>query len=154
MNMGWIKTTPDSFEIKTTTTDGLYFIDGISSGVTATPTLLPDLLALPSPEIARSSDTVNDLVTWTVHLKINSNAIPADGKVILTIPENVLFDMGETLEGTYTDTNTAVTVSKTVATGGSITEVVLENPCASLSGGCAVDSAPVFSFTWAKNPPF
>lgn len=77
--MGWIKdplTETDSFQIKSTIADGIWFVDGIETGVVATPTLLPDLLTLPSPEIARSNNDVSKRVEWDITIKLNSNAIP------------------------------------------------------------------------------
>jgi len=131
--MGWIKTplaSTDSFAIKTGLAGGLYFIDGITASVTATPSLIPDAIQFISPEITRSSDTVNSKVDWTFTIKFSSNPLSSTGYLYLTIPDDVVYDMGETLT-TILTSNSSVSVgnTKTLYTSGGINVIKLTSVC-------------------------
>lgn len=154
-NMGWIKSplaTTDSFTIKSGVSGGVYFIDGVSESVTATPTLLPDLMSFGSPEISRTSDTVNAKIDWTVNVKFDSNSLDQTGYIYLTIPDQVVYDMGETLTTVLTSNSSASTGnSKTLYTSGAINIINLTSVCG--SSGCASGSTLTVMISWFKNPP-
>lgn len=123
-NMGWIKApleTSDSFIIKSGIVGGQYFIDSISQSIFALPALIPDALSFVSPEITRTSNTVNAKVEWTIYIKFTSNPLTQSGYLSMTLPDNVLFDMGETLT-TVLQTNSSmpITNTKTLYTSGGI----------------------------------
>ena len=127
--MGWIKTpleSTDSFIVKSGLSGGVYFIDGITSSLTATPTLLPDLISFVSPGISRTSNTVNAKVDWTVSIRFDSNPVEQTGYLYLTIPDDVVYDMGETLTTVLTS-NSSATVgnTKTLYTSNAIKEIKL-----------------------------
>ena len=126
-NMGWIKSplaSSDSFTIRSGLAGGIYFIDGISESVVATPTLLPDVLSFISPEITRTNDTVDVKVDYTIYLKFSSNMLNQTGYLKMTLPDDVLYDMGETLTVTL-ETNSSATASstKTLYTSGAINTI-------------------------------
>jgi hypothetical protein len=85
-----LNNTADSLIVKTTTSNGEYYIDAASSGVFITPDLIPNNLILPSPEIIRDSNVVNSKVTWVVNFKINLNPVPSDGYITISFPRYVL----------------------------------------------------------------
>ena len=154
-NMGWIKSplaTTDSFTIKSGISGGVYFIDGVSESITATPTLLPDLMSFVSPEISRTSNTVNAKIDWTVYIKFDSNSLDQTGYVYLTIPDKVVYDMGETLTTVLTSNSSASTGnSKTLYTSGAINVINLTSVCG--SSGCVTGSTLTVMISWFKNPP-
>jgi hypothetical protein len=154
-NMVWIKSpllTTDSFAIKSGVSGGIYFIDGVTESITATPTLLPDALSFISPEIQRSSDTVSVKVEWTVYLKFSSNVLNQTGYLYMTLPDDVLYDMGEDLTVTLvTNSSASVTTSKTLYTSGGINVITFNGVCS--TSGCAVDSLLTLLILWVKNPP-
>ena len=100
-NMGWIKSplaSTDSFSIKSGLSGGLYFIDDVTSSITATPSLIANLLTFSSsPQISRTSNTVNAKVDWTFTITFSFNPLTSSSYVYLTLPEDVVYDMGETL---------------------------------------------------------
>jgi hypothetical protein len=134
-NMNWIKSplaTTDSFEIKSGLAGGVYFIDGISESVVATPNLEPDILNFISPEITRTNDTVDVKVDWMVYLKFSSNVLNSTGYLTMTLPDDVLYDMGEDLTVTLeTNSSASVTTVKTLYTSGAINTVQLNGVCGS-----------------------
>lgn len=89
-NQKWVKSplvTTDTFQIRTTTADGLYYIDGMLTGLVTTPTLIPDTLSFPSPQFSRSSDVVDAKIEMTTYVKIGPvNNVPTDGKLVITFP--------------------------------------------------------------------
>lgn len=135
-NMGWIKDpleTTDSFTIKSGLSDGLYFIDGITEGVTASPDLLPDLMSFTSPEFERSSDVVDDKIDLLVYITFDTNAVSSDGVVILTFPDDVIYDMNETPDA-YLVTNSSATASvtsKSTYSSGAIESLTITDVCGS-----------------------
>lgn len=123
-NMGWIKSplaSTDTFEIKSGVSGGLYFIDGINASVTATPSLLPDLMSFTSPEFTRTSNTVNAKIDWDIYITFTTNALPSDGYIYFTLPDDVIYDMGETYDTVLVSNSSAtVTNSKTLFTSGAL----------------------------------
>jgi hypothetical protein len=154
-NMNWIKSplgTTDSFTIKSGLSGGVYFIDGISESVVATPTLIPDALSFISPEILRTSNVVSDKVDWTVYIKFSSNSLDQTGFLTMTIPDDVAYDMGETLTTILvTNSSAEVTNSKTLYTSGAVNTITFNNVCG--TSGCAVESLLTIKISWVKNPP-
>ena len=154
-NMNWIKTPllpADSFTIRSGLVGGVYFIDGITSSVVATPVLLPDALSFIFPEITRSSDTVDVKVDYIVYLKFSSNMLNSTGYLVLTLPDDILYDMGENLTVTLeTNSSASVTNSKTLYPSGAINTIKINSVCG--TSGCAVDSLLNLKIQWAKNPP-
>lgn len=154
-NMVWIKSpllTTDSFAIKSGVSGGIYFIDGITESVTATPTLIPDALSFISPEIQRTSDKVSEKVEWTVYLKFSSNSLNQTGYIYMTLPDDVLYDMGEDLTVTLvTNSSASVVSSKTLYTSGGINVMTFNGICG--TSGCAIDSLLTLKILWVKNPP-
>lgn len=111
--MGWIKTpldSTDSFTIKSGLSGGLYFVDGITESVVATPDLIPDALVLISPGIERDNNTISAKVKYTVYLKFASNSLSSSGYLSMNFPDNVLYDIGESVDATLL-TNSSVVVS-------------------------------------------
>jgi hypothetical protein len=134
-NMGWIKTpltATDSFTIKTGISGGVYFIDGVTESVVATPSLTPDAMSFVSPEITRTSDTVNAKVDWTVNLKFDSNSVDQNGYIYLTLPDDIVYDMGETLTTILTSNSSVeVTNSKTTYSSNAINVITINEICGS-----------------------
>jgi len=128
-NMGWIKdplATTDSFTIKTGISGGQYFIDGVEESITATPVLLPNTMSFVTPEINRTSDTVNAKVDWEVFIKFDSNPVEETGKVYFTLPDDIVYDMGETLDVILTSNSSAVSGNtKTLYTSGAVNVISL-----------------------------
>ena len=154
-NMGWIKaplTSTDSFEIKSGIAGGVYFIDNINASVTATPTLLPDLMSFTSPEITRNNDTVNAKIDWEVYITFTTNALVQSGYIYLTLPDDVVYDMGFTLDSTLTSNSSAVVGnSKTLYSSGALKVITLTSICGVSS--CASASTLQIKISWIKNPP-
>lgn len=50
--------TNDSLSVWSTTADGLYLIDGTTTGIEVTPELQPNNLIMPSPEIITTNNVV------------------------------------------------------------------------------------------------
>ncbi|CAI2359515.1 unnamed protein product [Moneuplotes crassus] len=154
-NMYWIKdplTASDSFTIKSGISGGVYFIDGISTSITATPTLLPDALSFISPQIARTGDTVDAKVDWTVYLKFSSNMLNTAGYLLMTIPDDVIYDMGEDLTVTLlTNSSSVISTVKTLYSSGAINTIRFNSVCS--SSGCATGSFLNIKIEWVKNPP-
>jgi hypothetical protein len=80
MNMGWVRydtlVLADSLLVRSTTSDGLWYIDGnnvvlASEIINATEGLVEGKLAFPKDEIMRTSNVVNDKITWTLYLKLD-----------------------------------------------------------------------------------
>lgn len=153
-NMGWIKSplaSTDSFTIKSGLSGGLYFIDGVSSSITATPSMLPDALTFGSPAITRTSNTVDDKVDWTFTITFSSNELSSTGYLYFTIPDDVVYDMGETLTTILTSNSSVETGnSKTLYTSKAINIIKLTSIC---SPSCAKSSSLSFKISWFKNPP-
>ena len=153
--MGWIKSplaSTDSFTIKTGLSGGLYFIDGVSSSISATPSLIPDAIQFISPEISRSTNTINAKVDWTFTIKFTSNALTSTDYVYLTIPDDVVYDMGETLTTILTSNSSAeISNTKTTYSSGAINVIKMTSICS--SSGCATNSFLTFKISWFKNPP-
>lgn len=130
-NMNWIKSplaSTDSFTIKSGLSGGVYFIDGISENVVATPTLIPDALSFISPEITRTSNVVSDQVDWTVYIKFSSNSLGETGFLTMTIPDDVAYDMGETLTTVLvTNSSAEITNSKTLYSSGAVNTITFNN---------------------------
>eukprot|EP00344_Euplotes_crassus_P011798 CAMPEP_0197019226 /NCGR_PEP_ID=MMETSP1380-20130617/80570_1 /TAXON_ID=5936 /ORGANISM="Euplotes crassus, Strain CT5" /LENGTH=277 /DNA_ID=CAMNT_0042446601 /DNA_START=1171 /DNA_END=2005 /DNA_ORIENTATION=- len=154
-NIGWIKdplTASDSFTIKSGLSGGVYFIDGISSSISATPTLLPDALSYIAPEITRTSDTVDVKIDLTIYLKFSSNTLSSDGYLLMTIPDDVVYDMGEDLTVTLLTNNSAsIATVKALYSSGAINTLRFNSVCS--ASGCAVDSLLNIKVEWVKNPP-
>ena len=154
-NIGWIKdplASTDSFTINSGLSGGVYFIDGVNSSITATPTLLPDALSFISPEITRTNDTVDVKIDLTIYLKFSSNILSSDGYLLMTLPDDVVYDMGEDLTVSLL-TNSSATIStvKVLYSSGAINTVRFNSVCS--SSGCAVDSLLNIKIEWVKNPP-
>ena len=131
--MSWIKSplaTTDSFTIKSGLAGGVYFIDGVTESVVATPILLPDALSFIYPEVTRTNDTVDVKVDYTVFLKFSSNILNSTGYLIMTLPDDVLYDMGEDLTITLvTNSSAAVTSTKTLYASGAINTIQINSVC-------------------------
>lgn len=155
LNMGWIKdplTSTDSFTIKSGLAGGVYFIDGESENIVATPDLIPDAIDFISPEIARTSNTVNDKVEWTFTIKFSSNALSQTGYLIMTLPDDVLYDTGDdVLAFLTTNSSASAGASITSFTSDAIKTVQITSVCG--SSGCALSSLLGIKLTWVKNPP-
>lgn len=78
----------DGLNITTTTSNPFYFYD--SSSVLVTPEMIPAHLTMPSPEVIRTSNVVNQLVEWVFSFQTSRNMIPANGYLNISIPANVL----------------------------------------------------------------
>jgi len=78
----------DGLNITTTTSNPLYFYD--SSTVFVTPELIPAHLTMPSPEVIRTSNVVNQLVEWVFSFQTSRNIVPARGYLNITVPRDVL----------------------------------------------------------------
>lgn len=76
----------DSLIIRTTTSDGLYYVDEAASSVFITPSLMPNNLIMPSPEITRDNNIINRKTSWVINFKINANAVPKDGFITISVP--------------------------------------------------------------------
>jgi hypothetical protein len=106
-NMGWVGgPATDSFTIKSTTADGIYFVDGATTIINAVPNLIEDVLTLPKDEISRSSNLVNAQVTWIMYIKLNSNTLSQTGKMAIDIPADTIYDMGDNIGAKDTETST------------------------------------------------
>jgi len=134
-NMRWIKSpleTTDSFIIKSGISGGVYFIDGISESVVATPTLIPDALSFISPEITRTGNTVSSKIDWTYFIKFSSNSLDSTGLLKMTLPDDVVYDMGETLTTVLvTNSSQEITNSKTLYTSGALNTITFRSVCGS-----------------------
>ena len=154
-NMGWIKSplaSTDSFTIKSGLAGGLYFIDGVSSSIVATPSLIQDAIQFISPEISRSSNTINAKVEWTYTIKFTSNSLTSTDYVYLTIPDDVVYDMGETLTIILTSNSSAsVPNTKVLYSSGAIKTITMTSICG--TSGWATNSFLTFKISWFKNPP-
>jgi hypothetical protein len=76
----------DSLIVRTTTSDGGYYIDEMAQGVMVTPALIPNNLILPSPEITRDSNVISRKISWVINFKINLNSVPKDGYLTIDFP--------------------------------------------------------------------
>jgi hypothetical protein len=155
-NMGWIKSplaSTDSFTIRSGLSGGEYFIDEVASSITATPTLLPDLMNFNTPEIVRTSNIVSEQIEWSVSFKFTTNTLTSDGLVYLTIPQEVVYDMGDTLTTVLTsNSSTSITNSKVLYSGSSsINTITFNGVCG--SSGCAQNDVVTVGISWIKNPP-
>ena len=114
--------------------------------------LLPDKFSFVSPEISRTSNTVSAKVDWTIYMKFTSNALTQTGYLYMTLPDDVVYDMSETLDIVLTtNSSAAVTHSKTLYSSGAIESLTFNSVCG--SSGCAVDSFLTVQISWIKNPP-
>ena len=154
-NMGWIKSpiaASDSFTIKSGLADGVYFTDQETQNIVATPSLQPGTMNFTSPEIQRTSDKVNDRINITVYLNFTTNAVSSDGTVILTFPDDVIYDDGETLDAyLVTNSSASATTAKTLHSSGAINTITLSSICS--SSGCAAGSSLTVLIQWVRNPP-
>lgn len=132
-NMGWIKTpldSTDSFSIKSGLSGGLYFVDGITESVVATPDLIPDALVLISPGIERDNNTISAKVKYTVYLKFASNSLSSSGYLSMNFPDNVLYDIGESVDATLlTNSSVVVSTDMTVYSDDAIETLNIYNVC-------------------------
>lgn len=123
-NMGWIKsplTSTDSFEVKSGVAGGVYFTDGVNASLTASPSLLPDLMSFTTPEFTRTSDTVNAKIDWEIYLTFTTNSLPQTGYIYLTLPDDVIYDMSEIYDVYLTsNSSTLVTNTKTLYSTGAL----------------------------------
>jgi len=153
--MGWIKdplTSTDSFEIKSGIAGGQYFTDSINTGVTATPTLLTDLMTFHSPQFARDNNTVNAKINWDLYVTFTTNSLTQEGYIYFTLPDDVVYDMGYTVTSTLTSNSSAsLTTTKTTHASGAINVLTLKSVCG--SSGCASGAALQIRVEWVKNPP-
>ena len=153
--MGWIKNplaSTDSFTIKSGVAGGVYFTDSITSGVVATPTLLPDLMSFHSPEMTKSNNTVNARIDWELYVTFTSNALPQTGYIYFTLPDDVIYDDGFVYDSVLTsNSSTSVTNTKVLHSSGALQTLTLTGICG--SSGCASASTLQIKISWVKNPP-
>lgn len=123
-NMNWIKTPlepTDSFMIKSGLQGGEYFIDSISESVVATPELIPGVITFITPEMERSSNQVSKKVNFTITVEFTSNSISPNGDLLLTLPDDVIYDMGFDLTTLLMSNNSMeVDNTKTLYSSGAI----------------------------------
>ena len=154
-NMGWIKSpiaTSDSFTIKSGLADGVYFTGQETQSIVATPSLQPGIMNFNSPELEKTNNTVNKRINVTVYLTFTTNAANSDGRVILTFPDDVIYDDGETLDAyLLTNSSATATTAKTLYSSGAINTITLSSICS--SSGCASGSSLTVLLQWLRNPP-
>ena len=152
-NMGWIKSplaSTDSFAIKSGLSGGVYFTDGVTSSIVATPSLIPNLITFSSsPQISRTSNTVDVKVDWTFSITFSANSLTSTDYAYLTLPSDVVYDMGETLTTVLTS-NSSLEVgnSKTLYSTGAINIIKLTSIWGST--GWAKSSQLSFKISWFK----
>lgn len=57
-----------------------------NTGVFITPEIQPTSMIMPSPEILRTNNLVNNKVSWIFNFKTNKNAVPKGGYMTITFP--------------------------------------------------------------------
>lgn len=57
-----------------------------NTGVFITPEIQPTSMIMPSPEILRTNNLVNNKVNWIFNFKTNKNVVPKGGYMTITFP--------------------------------------------------------------------
>jgi hypothetical protein len=130
-NMGWIKaplTSTDSFEVKSGVSGGLYFSDAVNASVSATPVLQTDLMSFTTPEFTKTSNTVSAKIDWEIYITFTTNALSQTGYIYLTLPDDMIYDMGEIYDVVLTSNSSAVvTNTKTLYSSGALNVLNLQS---------------------------
>lgn len=140
----------DGLNITTTTSNPLYFYD--SSTVFVTPEMIPAHLTMPSPEVIRTSNVVNQLVDWVFSFQTSRNIVPARGYLNITLPPDVLLAVPNS-PLTVLNQDTGIPYANvTVAyydAGQAVRTVTVWGLC---KEACPVGASFSFLVSWVRNP--
>lgn len=91
-NIGWIKsplsTSTDSWQILTTQAG--YYIDQLTTGIIATPSLTTNVVTITS--VSRSSDLINAIFNALFSITFTKNPIPTGGYLVITLPADTMYN--------------------------------------------------------------
>ena len=113
------------------TTNELYPINEISTGIYITPQLIPNTLIMPSPEIVRGNNVINTKSSWLITFKINLNDVPEDGLIVIRPPQGTMIPIsGQTVEvSDYINKTTLTDVNQTLYSDGTVNTVSVGGLC-------------------------
>jgi len=153
--MGWIKSPiepEDSIIIRSGLAGGQYYIAEVTENVHPTPDLLPSDIAFITPYITRSTDVVSMKVDWTIYVELTSNSLSKDGIMIMTLPDDIVYYMGEQITAVLVSNDTIeIGGSNTQYPSGAIKTMTFTGLCG--VAGCPQGTQLTIKASWLKNPP-